>query len=614
MSTFEPSGATSPPTIAALCARHQHDPHRLLDILWSIQDAYRCIDSAAYQAVAEEIGLQRINVEGVATFYAFFSETPQGAVVLRLCDDIVDQHAGLATLLDIAREELGLEPGQTDPDGRFTLELVPCIGMCDQAPAVLVNDEVVTGLTARRWRTLLRQLKRSSAGDLQDCALPKGFRIPSPPGQASILRSRVPNNIRRRGPLLGPRALKDAEQALQECRKQTPAALLEQIRESGLRGRGGAGFSTARKLLMAAETEAPDRVIICNADEGEPGTFKDRVLLTERPELMIHGMTLCARAINARTGILYLRAEYRYLERHLEQRLDDLRHRGLLGKRILGIDGFDFDIRIQRGAGAYICGEESALISSCEGGRGEPRHRPPFPMQKGYLGLPTVVNNVETFACIPGLIARGPNWFRRWGTPESAGSKLFSISGDVQRPGVYELPFGVKLSELLTLCGAQDPQCVVVGGASGWFVDPTQFERRLCFEDLACAGAIMVFNRDRDPLTIARYYTDFFVRESCGYCTPCRVGNVFLRDRLDRLLNGLGDEQDLVEIRRLSETIIATSRCGLGHTSPRPALSILDHFPNAYRTRLQRLPEGLQAGFDLEAALAESRELTGRKA
>jgi [NiFe] hydrogenase diaphorase moiety large subunit len=354
------------------------------------------------------------------------------------------------------------------------------------------------------------------------------------------------------------------------------------------------------------------RYIICNADEGEPGTFKDRVILTERPDLLFEGMTIAGYAIGAGEGLVYLRAEYAYLREFLEHTLQLRRDNGLLGNDVCGKAGFDFDIRIQMGAGAYICGEETALISSCEGLRGDPKNRPPFPAQHGYLGKPTSVNNVETLCCVARILEMGSGWFSSMGSAGSTGTKLLSVSGDCMRRGVYEVPFGTPLREVFELCGAKDPIAVQMGGPSGQMIGPDDFDRTICFDDLATGGSVMIFGHRRHPLEIASQFMEFFIEESCGYCTPCRVGNVLLKERLDKILDGLGEPADLEYLEQLGSTIKTTSRCGLGQTSAHPVLSTLANFRPLYEQLVTEPVDGQRRGFDIQTALTEAQELTGR--
>jgi [NiFe] hydrogenase diaphorase moiety large subunit len=292
--------------------------------------------------------------------------------------------------------------------------------------------------------------------------------------------------------------------------------------------------------------------------------------------------------------------------------LQKARNVGMLGEDINGKPGFSFDIRIQMGAGAYVCGEETALISSCEGLRGDPKNRPPFPAQKGYLGYPTSVNNVETLSCVPRIIDRGAGWFSELGSKGSTGTKLLSISGDCSRPGVYEIPFGLSMKEVLEMAGAEDAIAVQVGGPSGQMIGPDMFERIICYDDLATGGALAIFGPERNLLDVVHYYMEFFNEESCGYCTPCRVGNVLLQDRLEKIMQGKGEPADLTYLEELGNTVKSTSRCGLGQTSPNPILTTLKNFRPLYDALVKEDPDRFQTTFDIHAALAEASEIAGR--
>jgi [NiFe] hydrogenase diaphorase moiety large subunit len=583
--------------VTTICARFSNDPHRMLDILLAVQDANRWISPVGMETIAKAVGLTRIAVEGVASFYSFLSLAPKGRVTIRLCDDIVDRFAGLDAVVGVFEAGLGIKLGETSADGAFSLEVTPCIGMCDQAPAAMINDLVATRLTCARAGEIVRALKdgQSPAEALE--VGPEGL------NPLARVKAQVDNNIRLAGEVLLGQVPEDA--GLRVARALSPNAIIDAVDASGLRGCGGAGFTTGRKWRFAAAAPSDRRFVICNADEGEPGTFKDRVLLTERADLVFEGMTIAARAVGARAGILYLRGEYIYLRDHLEAVLAARRTRDVLGDT--------FDIRIQMGAGAYICGEEGALISSCEGLPGEPKTRPPFPVTRGYLGHPTVVNNVETFAHVARILDRGPAWFNAIGTEKSHGTKLFSVSGDCTRPGVYELPYGVTLRELLALAGSEDASAVQVGGPSGTMVGRDNFDRRLTFDDLATGGAVIVFSSRRNILEIVDYYMSFFVHESCGYCTPCRVGNVFLKKTIEKFRKGQANDDDIAYLKDLSATIIETSRCGLGMTSPNPVLSSLQNFPLVYSALTKPTKDGIKATFDIQSAIEGARSIAKRR-
>jgi len=367
-------------------------------------------------------------------------------------------------------------------------------------------------------------------------------------------------------------------EGLKKALEMSRVDIIDTVRDSKLKGRGGAGFPTGVKWNFAAAEKHPRKYIICNADEGEPGTFKDRLILSEYPELVLDGMTIGARAMNAALGLIYLRAEYGYLRAHLEEAIRARREAGLLGEDIGGIKGFDFDIMVAMGAGAYVCGEETALIESLEGFRGEPRNRPPFPVVSGFLSRPSVVNNVETLAWVSCIFAKGVDWFKSVGTDISAGHKLFSISGDCERPGVYEFPFGITVAELLEEVGGEDAKAVLIGGASGRCVPRSQFERHLAFEDIATGGSVVVFSPKRDMLAVAHNLLDFFVDESCGQCTPCRLGNGKLLEGVEMLQAGTCTLEYLNDLKALANTMQVAAKCGLGQTSSVAFLSILEHF------------------------------------
>jgi [NiFe] hydrogenase diaphorase moiety large subunit len=575
-------------------ARHGADLSRLLQILIATQDRLDWLPPRAVTRIAAALGLSRARVEGVVGFYSFLYPRPVGRYRVLFADNIVEQMQGAPALMRRLCERLWIEPGKVSEDGLVSVDATSCIGMGDQGPSALVNGMTITGLDEKRIDAIAELIREQISLE----SWPREFFA-------------VDDNIRRRDILLNDQFAPG--EALRHAVAMGADALLAQVRTANLRGRGGAGFSTAQKWEFCKEAPAPDgggRVIVCNADEGEPGTFKDRVLLTSFADHVFEGMTLAALAIGASKGFLYLRGEYRYLRDHLEQVLERRRAERLLGRAILGAAGFDFDIEIHLGAGAYICGEETALIESLEGKRGTPRIRPPFPVTHGYLGQPTSVNNVETLALVTMIAARGGEWFAQIGTKLSTGTKLLSVSGDCAAPGIYEFPFGVAVAEVLDACGALDAQGVQLGGAAGMTLAPHEFRRRVAFEDAPTAGALMVFDRSRDMFAVARNFVHFFAHESCGFCTPCRVGTALLRDCLDKLQQGSGSPLDLIEIERLDHVLQTTSHCGLGQAAANPVLDGLRNFRAAYDRRMSHAE--FQPAFNLDAALARARQLTGR--
>ncbi|MCD4825492.1 MAG: SLBB domain-containing protein [Phycisphaerae bacterium] len=372
----------------------------------------------------------------------------------------------------------------------------------------------------------------------------------------------------------------EAGAGLKAALEKGRADVIGVVRESAMRGRGGAGFPTGVKWNLAAGAQGDKKYVVCNADEGEPGTFKDRAILSEWADLVLEGMTIAGYAVGAAEGIVYLRGEYTYLVRQLEDALEKRREAGLLGENIQGKDGFNFDIHLHMGCGAYICGEETALIEALEGQRGEPRNRPPFPVNTGLNGCPTIVNNVETFAWASMILAKGPEWFKGIGTEKSSGPKLFSVSGDVDKPGVYEFPMGITVAELLKNVGGGGAKAVQIGGASGNCIPACEFSRAIAFEDVSTGGSIIVFGPERDMLKVAENFLEFFEDESCGQCTPCRIGNTRLLEGIRMLQTGHCSMKYLQELCKLGETMQLASKCGLGQSSPNAFLSIVKHFRN----------------------------------
>ncbi len=588
-----------------ICRKFGNDRTRMMDIVLEVQARFGCVSPDAMEEIARALGTHRVEVESVVTFYAFLSVKPQGRVVIRLCSDIVDWMKGYEEVAVAMAKELGVTMGETTADGAITLTRTPCIGMSDQAPAALIDDVVVTHLTPDRARQLVRDLRRHL--DPHQLVTMVGDGNNAHP----LVRSMVRNNIRHRGAVLFADFVPGS--GLRRALELGPEGVIREMKESRLRGRGGAGFPAGMKWEMARNAPGERRYILCNADEGEPGTFKDRVLLTERTDLLLEGMAIAGYAAGNATGIIYLRGEYRYLLPFLTNAIEQRRERGLLGRNLLGRKDFNFDVRIQLGAGAYICGEETALISSCEGLRGDPRNRPPFPPQHGYLGCPTIVNNVETFCCASRILVEGAPWFAAMGSSRTTGTKVLSISGDCRKPGVYEVPFGITARELIEMAEADNAGSMLIGGPCRRMIGPERFEGRICYDDLATGGAIMIFNRARNKLEIAEHYLDFFIEESCGHCTPCRVGLILLKKAVHKVVAGAGEPSDLAGMRDLSNFIIRTSRCGLGQAAPNPVLGALENFGDLYSGLVTERKPGLLPEFDLSKAVVDAELRAGRQ-
>ncbi|OAN49857.1 NADP oxidoreductase [Paramagnetospirillum marisnigri] len=579
--------------IDAVLSRHQRDATRLMQILREIQEELDWLSPQTLTAIAEGLKLPRAKVEGVAGFYHFFHSEPKGRYRVLWSDNITDRMLGNADLMARMCKKLWLRPGEVSEDQLVSVDTTSCTGMCDQGPAMLVNYRPLTRMTPERVDKVVDLIRH---------------KVPLDEWPAEYFV--VEDNIRRKDALLGnDLAPGDALRAM-----RGPAEMLEAIKASGLRGRGGAGFSTGQKWEFcrnAVGTGAHGaHYVVCNADEGEPGTFKDRVLLSAHADLVFEGMTVAAYVIGAKKGLVYLRGEYRYLLDKLNAVLEKRRADKLLGKSILGQTGFDFDIEVHLGAGAYICGEETALLESLEGHRGVPRKRPPFPVTSGYLGQPTAVNNVETLASAALIAAKGAAWYKSIGTAKSSGTKVLSISGDCARPGIYEYPYGVTVSQVLADCGAIDTQACQIAGASGLCIAPGEFGRRIAFEDIPTGGSFMIFDNTRDMFEVARNFVHFFVDESCGFCTPCRVGTTLLKNVMDKIHDGHGGEYDIGDAQRVIKTLKTASHCGLGQTAGNCVADTLQKFRPSYELRLT--VREFEPAFDLDKALSKMREVTGR--
>jgi [NiFe] hydrogenase diaphorase moiety large subunit len=594
-----PPSAAEAAAIDAALVRWDHRRDALVQVLREVQATTHWLSPSVLAGIADGLGLTPAIVEGVASFYRFFQLRPAARLQLLWSDNVTDRHLGSRALAAELCRRLGVEPGRVSADGAVSVGFTSCTGLGDQGPALLVDHhQVLTRMDAGRVQALADLVR---AGRPVADWPPEWFRVDDQVRRADVLLSAPPA----------------AGEAIRATLARGAESTLAEIEASRLRGRGGAGFATATKWALARRAAVPEggtRVVVCNADEGEPGTFKDRVLLTRQPDAVVEGMTVAARLLDARLGFVYLRGEYRFLLEPLQAVLARRRAAGLLGRSILGVEGFDFDIEIHLGAGAYVCGEESALIESLEGKRGNPRIRPPYPVESGYLGQPTAVNNVETHAAAARIAERGGAWWAGIGTPASSGTKLHSVSGDVERPGIYELPFGGSVEQLLRDSGAYEggrvPQAVQVGGPSGLCLAADEFGRRIGFEDVPTAGAFMVFDATRDMFEVARGFAQFFAHESCGFCTPCRVGTELVLRRMDKLAAGHGTLFDERELRELESLLHGTTHCGLGATATNPLRDTLQRFRPAYERRLGA--GAFTTAIDLDAELAAARRATGR--
>ncbi|MDT0566886.1 NAD(P)H-dependent oxidoreductase subunit E [Streptomyces sp. DSM 3412] len=554
-------------------ARERRD--LLLPGLHAVNDRIGWISGGALDYLCRRLTVPPAEAYGVATFYAMFSVEPRPATVLHVCTDLACAAAGAAELCAGAEARLG-------PGSGVSVERSPCLGLCERAPAALAiraGDPVRTAVAAPA--TVEAAVLAASAPDSADEEPPAAMAVPQAGDPSLTLLGRVG--------VVDPSSLDDYRAhggytALRRAFELGPAGVIREVTDSGLVGRGGAAFPTGRKWQATASQPDRPHYLVCNADESEPGTFKDRVLMEGDPFSLIEAMTIAGYATGAHRGYLYLRGEYPRALRRLEHALAQARARGLLGDDVLG-QGYAFDIEIRRGAGAYICGEETALFNSIEGYRGEPRSKPPFPVEKGLFGKPTVENNVETLVNVLPILDLGAPAYAAIGTGRSTGPKLFCVSGSVDRPGIYELPFGATLGDLLTLAGVRDRlRAVLLGGAAGGFVRPDELDIPLTFEGTREAGTtlgsgvVMAFD-DTVPLPrLLLRIAEFFRDESCGQCVPCRVGTVRQEEALHRIAErtGAAAADDIALLREVGRAMRDASICGLGQTAWNAVESAID--------------------------------------
>jgi NADH-quinone oxidoreductase subunit F len=545
--------------------------HLLLPGLHAIQDRLGWISPGAIAYLCRRLHVPPAEAYGVASFYALFQLSEAAPVALHVCDDLACHLAGAPEL--VAELEHALGPEGEARSGR-AWHRSPCLGQCERAPAALL---VAAGAEPRAG-ALVAASPRACAEALErrEAPLPSRARLP----QVGRDEGRFPLRLLARVGRVDPTSLDDYRahggyRALRLALERGTAWVLREVSESGLVGRGGAAFPTGRKWQAVAQAPVRPRYLVCNADESEPGTFKDRVLMEEDPFALVEAMTIAGLAIGAERGFVYLRGEYPLAHARLTSAVEQARARGLLGESVLG-KGTRFELELRRGAGAYICGEETALFASLEGFRGEPRSKPPFPVEAGLFGRPTLVNNVETLINVLPILLEGAASYRALGTPGSPGTRLFCVSGHVAHPGLYELPFGVRLSALLELAGAREVQAVLLGGAAGTFLAPGEFDLALTFEDTRKAGAtlgsgvVLVLDRSVELGPVLARIARFFRDESCGQCVPCRVGTVRQEELLQRVLRGSCHGSPAAEralLADLGQVLRDASICGLGQTA-----------------------------------------------
>ncbi|RCW38789.1 NAD-dependent formate dehydrogenase flavoprotein subunit [Halopolyspora algeriensis] len=556
----------------------------LLPALHAVHDRIGWISQGALNHICRQLSVPPADAYGVASFYALFALRPRPSRVLHVCTDLACKANGSSELCDRLEQSFG--PAGTAVDG-MTWQHSPCLGACERAPAALAfeaGDPARTQLLAPAGTDEIEESARSGPADADR----------EPPARESVPQAGDPElRLLHRVGVVDPDSLDDYRAhggyiALRNALRAGPAEVIKQVTDAKLMGRGGAAFPTGRKWDSTASQPVRPHYLVCNADESEPGTFKDRILMEGDPFSVIESMTIAGFATGCAKGYLYIRGEYPRATRRLANAIAQARERGFLGRSIMGHEGVDFDIEIRRGAGAYICGEETALFNSIEGYRGEPRSKPPLPVEEGLFGKPTVVNNVETLVNVPLILIEGGEAYARIGTERSTGTRLFCLSGTVARPGLYEVPFGTTLRELLDLAGGVPEErtlrAVLLGGAAGGFVRPGELDLPLTMEGAQEAGTtlgsgvVLVFDDTVNLPAMLLRIASFFRDESCGQCVPCRVGTVRQEEALQRMAGGKAppDGDDLALLREVGQVMRDSSICGLGQTAWNAVESAID--------------------------------------
>jgi NADH-quinone oxidoreductase subunit F len=537
----------------------------------------------ALERIADHFQVPSAEVYGVTEFYGMFYTRPVGKWVIRVCPDGPCAVAGADGLTQDVRRRLGLRTESTTSDGAYTLEPVRCLGLCDRAPAVLVNIERCAPADPADLDSLLSGSGQPFADRLRIGGLVK-VALPN----VGVVNPTSLDDYRAQGGLAALRKV---------LREMNPSQVINEVKASKLVGRGGAAFLTGLKWELAARNPGP-RHVICNADESEPGAFKDRVLMDNDPFRVVEGLIIACYATGAACGFIYVRGEHRLGCDRFRNAVEQLEQAGCLGEDILG-SGFNCWIEVRRGAGAYVCGEETALMESIEGKRGFPRLRPPYPADAGLWGRPTVINNVETLAKVPSIIMHGARWYNALGTPDSAGTKLFAVSGSVARPGVYEVPFGVPLSHLIYdlaggLRSGHKVQAILTGGAAGTFLCTEHLDTPLTFEDFKRvggtigAGTLMVFDDTVDLRDVLARIAHFFAHESCGKCYPCQMGTQRQAEIMDRIALGQTRTSDARDLLEVSNVMADTSICGLGQAASMAIMNAYGHWPEMFQITIDR--------------------------
>jgi NADH-quinone oxidoreductase subunit F len=564
----------------------------LIPMMMYAQDEYGCVSDEMIAEIARRLDLRTVQVEETLEYYSMLHRKPMGKHHVQICTNVACMLRGGAELLEAAKKRLEIGNKETTADGVFSLEEVECIGACTGAPALQVNYDFFENVTALKFDRLIEDLDA-------------GRKTTPEPVTAGALHPRDKTEtpvISRRWGIKDSHKIDvylqyDGYKALEKAlREMTPESIIDEVKKSNLRGRGGAGFPTGMKWSFVPKDSPKPKYVICNADESEPGTCKDRPLMEMDPHQMIEGIAIAGRAIGAKMGFIYIRGEYRYVLDIVQTALDEAYSRNYLGKNVLGT-GFDFDLIVHTGAGAYECGEESALMESLEGKRGYPRIKPPFPAVVGLYGCPTIINNVETLSTVPAILLEGGETYANRGTPKNGGTRMLCVAGHVNKPGIYEVPLGMNMKKFIYevaggIPGGKKLKAVIPGGSSCPLMNADEIDIPMDYDSVAKAGSMLgsggmvVMDEDTCMVDMARRIMHFYAHESCGWCIPCREGTSWLRKMLERFHAGYGRPEDIDLIGDLSKNMLGRTFCPLGDAAALPTISIVAKWRNEFEQHL----------------------------
>jgi len=565
----------------------------LIPMLMYAQDEYGYVSDEMIAEIGRRLDLNNVQIEETLAYYSMLRRKPMGKYHVQICTNVACMLKGGSALLERAKKRLEIGHKEATADGVFSLEEVECIGACTGAPAMQVNYDFYENLTPVKFDRIVQDLdngKKPAPEPVISGALHDRHALETP------LISRLWGM--KDSHKIDVYVMQGGYQALEKALKEmTPDSIIEEVKKSNLRGRGGAGFPAGMKWSFVPKDSPKEKYVIANADESEPGTCKDRPLMEMVPHQLIEGMVIAGRAINAHRGFIYIRGEYRYVLDIVDAAIAEAYERGYLGKNILGT-GFDFDLLIHTGAGAYECGEESALMESLEGKRGYPRIRPPFPAVVGLYGCPTIINNVETLSAVPSIIREGGEAYANLGTPKNGGTRMLCVSGHVKKPGIYEIPLGMNMKKFIYEVAGGIPngkklKAVSPGGSSCPLLTADEIDIPMDYDSLAKAGSMLgsggmvVIDEDTCMVDVARRIMHFYAHESCGWCIPCREGTTWLRKMLERFHAGLGRQEDIDMIADLAKNMLGRTFCPLGDAAAMPTISIMKKWRGEFEDHLK---------------------------